>query len=74
MQRAVLEELGREYKDRLNIVFIDVYERRDLAAKLKITAVPAQVFFDSSGNPVLGHLGPQSRDNLVAQLKSMGIE
>jgi thioredoxin 1 len=71
--KPILEELVAEHGDKFNLAFIDVYQRRDLSNQYKITAIPTQVFFDSSGKEVTRHVGFWSKENIVAQLQEMGV-
>ena len=71
--KPVLEELVAEHGDKLNLAFVDVFQRRDLTNEHGITAIPTQIFFDSSGQEVARHVGFWSKDNVVAQLQEMGV-
>jgi peptidylprolyl isomerase len=72
--KPILEELASTYKDKINIVIIEIYDNRDLAAQYKIMAMPTQVVFDKSGQEVNRHMGFWAREEIVAQFKQMGIE
>ncbi len=72
--KLILEEVAKEYQGKLNIVIINVYEEPDIAGNYGIMAIPTQIFFDSSGNIVTKHVGLLPKEDVVAQLKKMGIE
>jgi len=72
--KPILEELAVEYKDSLNIVIIEIYEHRDLANQYQIMAIPTQIFFDSSGQEIARHIGFWPKEEIIAQLKEMGLE
>ncbi len=71
--QPILEKLASEYKDRLNIVIIDVYAQMELTKQYKITALPTQVVFDESGKEITRHVGFWSREQILSQLRAMGI-
>ena len=72
--KPILEELAVEYKDRLNVVIVEVYERRDLTNQYGIMAIPTQIVFDSGGKEVTRHIGFWPKEEILAQLKEMGDE
>jgi len=72
--KPILEELAVEYKGKLNVVIVEVYEHMDLARQYQIMAIPTQIFFDSRGKEVTRHMGFWPKEEIIAQLKKMGIE
>lgn len=71
--KPILEELVAEHGDKLDLSFVDVYERRDLAGEYEIVSIPTQIFFDSTGKEVARHVGFWPEENVVAQLQEMGV-
>ncbi len=72
--KPILEELAIEYEGELNVVIIEVYEQLDLAREYQIMAIPTQIFFDSSGKEITRHIGFWAKEEIIAQLKKMGID
>lgn len=72
--KPILEELASTYKDKVNIVIIEIYDNRGLANEYKIMAMPTQVIFDSSGKEVTRHIGFWAKEDIIAKLNEMGIE
>jgi len=72
--KPILEELAVEYIDKLNVVIVEVYEHKDLTNQYGIMTIPTQIFFDSSGKEITRHIGFWSKEEIIAQLKKMGIE
>ena len=72
--KPILEELAMEYRDKLNVVIVEVDEHRDLTNQYGIMAIPTQIFFDSSGEEITRHIGFWSKEEIIAQLKKMGID
>ena len=71
--KPVLEELIAEHGDKLNLSFVDVRSRSDLARKYKIELIPTQVFFDSGGQEVTRHVGFWPKEDVVARLQELGL-
>ena len=72
--KPILEELAMEYKDKLNVVIVEVYEHKDLTNQYGIMAIPTQIFFDSNGKEITRHMGFWAKEEITAQLKKMGID
>ena len=74
MMAPILKKLKVQYEGMASIVFIDVFEHREQAARFGIRAIPTQIFFDRDGNEVHRHLGLMSYVEIVKQLKKLGVE
>ncbi|MFH1138647.1 MAG: thioredoxin family protein [Pseudomonadota bacterium] len=74
MMAPILVELEREYRGRAAIVFLDVWKDKAPAERFGIRAIPTQIFFDQKGGEVFRHVGFMSKDDITAQLKTMGVE
>jgi thioredoxin 1 len=72
--KPILEKLSVDYQDKLNVVFIEIYEQKALASHFKIMAMPTQIVFDSSGNEVTRHMGLWPRNQIDNQLNKIGIK
>ena len=73
MMAPIIEKLKKEYKGKAAIIFIDVWQNKDQAAKYGVRAIPTQIFFDKRGNEVFRHVGYMSEKDIVGQLKKMGV-
>ncbi len=72
--KPILEELAVEYKDKLNVVIVEVDEHRALTYHYGIMAIPTQIFFDRTGNEVTRHVGFWPKEEIIIQLEQMGID
>ena len=72
MMTPILEELTKEYQGRVDVQFIDVYDRQDIAAKYGIRVIPTQIFFSKNGQEVYRHEGFFPKEEIIKQLKTMG--
>jgi thioredoxin 1 len=71
---VTLDEVKREYKDRVIVEIVDVYENYDLAEAAGVTTIPTQIFYDAAGKEVYRHVGLMTKEEIVAQLELMGID
>jgi len=74
MMAPILEKMEKVYRDKASIVFIDVWENQEQAERFGIRAIPTQIFFNQEGKEVHRHVGFMSENEIVAQLKKMGID
>ncbi|MCL6591838.1 MAG: thioredoxin family protein [Firmicutes bacterium] len=74
MMTPILEELAKEQKGKLDVQFVDVYKRGDLAQKYKIYVIPVQIIFDKKGKEVFRHEGFYPKADLMKKLKELGLK
>lgn len=73
MMQPILDNLRRNYPDKLNVVFVHVGEERVLASRYGIRSIPVQVFFDAGGQEVFRHVGFFPEAEVSRQLAQMGV-
>lgn len=71
--RPVLKEIKAENSDRLEVLILDVYRYKDLAAKFKVQVIPTLVLFDASGNEVFRGQGFMPKEAIIEQMKKFHI-
>lgn len=74
MMAPILEELKKTYAGKLDVVFIDVWEKPDEAKQYKINLIPTQIFFDAAGKERFRHEGFFSREDILSKWKELGVE
>jgi thioredoxin 1 len=74
MMAPVLEGLKKEYAGRLQVEFIDVMTNPDAGEPYKISLIPTQVFFDTSGKERFRHEGFFSKEDILAKWKELGVD
>jgi thioredoxin 1 len=74
MMAPILEELKKEYKGRLEVVFIDVWENPDEAKKSGIKLIPTQIFYNASGKELYRHEGFFSKEDILGKWKEFGVD
>ncbi len=70
--RPILKDLAKEQAGKAEILIIDVYKYKSLAAEYKIQVVPTLIFFDKSGKEVYRHMGAWDKDSIVKKLAEIG--
>jgi thiol-disulfide isomerase/thioredoxin len=73
MMVPVMEELANELRAKLDVQFVDVNKRGDLAEKYKIYAIPTQIIFDKNGKELFRHEGFFPKADIIAKLKELGL-
>lgn len=74
MMTPILEELAKEQKGKLDVQFVDVYKRGDLAQKFKIMSIPTQIFFNAKGKELFRHIGFYPKAEIMKKLKELGFK
>ena len=74
MMKPILDELTKEYASQFDVVFIDVWEKRDEGAKYGIQMIPTQIFFGADGNELARHEGFFAKKDILAKWKELGVE
>ena len=72
--KPILEELAAEYEGKLNVVIVEIDDHMDQTKQYGIMAIPTQIFFDSNGNEQIRHMGFLPKEEIITQLKKIGIE
>lgn len=74
MMQPILENLRKNYPEKLNIVFIHADKEKILASRFGVRSIPVQVFYDSQGKEVFRHTGFLPEIEVTQQLSKLGIE
>ncbi len=72
--KPIITELKKEYKDKANILLLDVDEYPDLTRKYRIVVIPTQIFFDTLGNETYRHMGFYPKADILTQLRKAGLK
>jgi thioredoxin 1 len=74
MMAPILEELKTTYNGKLQVDFIDVWKNPGEAPKYKISVIPTQIFYDSSGKELFRHEGFFAKEDIIAKWKEFGVD
>jgi thioredoxin 1 len=73
--RPVMGALKNAHKERINVLYLEVRENRDLAMSYKVRLVPTVIFFDAQGREVhreTGFMGQGAMEKVLRDLKFLG--
>jgi len=68
----ILETLKEDYAGRMEVEFIDVWKRKEEAAKYGVRMIPTQIFYAADGKELARHLGFIGREAILAQWQTLG--
>ena len=70
----ILKELAEEYKGRVAIKVIEVYQEQKLTRANGIRLIPTQIFFDSKNQEVFRHEGFMDKEQIKKVFDKMGVK
>ena len=70
----ILKELSEEYKGRVDIKIIEVYDERELTQINRIRLIPTQIFFDAKNQEVFRHEGFMDKEQVKKVFEKMGVK
>jgi thioredoxin 1 len=73
MMAPILEALKKDFAGKLEVTFIDVWEKPEEAKKYGIQLIPTQIFYDASGKEQFRHEGFFSREDILGKFKELGV-
>lgn len=74
MMKPIIEDLQRDYKGKLDVVFIDVWKDSSAAEKYGIQSIPTQVFLDEDGKEFFRHVGFFAKEDILKTFADHGIK
>jgi thioredoxin 1 len=70
----ILKELTEEYKGRVVIKIIEVYQEREMTQANRIQLIPTQIFFDAKNKEVYRHMGFMDKEQIRKVFQQMGVK
>jgi thioredoxin 1 len=71
--RPVLQAVKDAHGDRINVLYVEVSDHRDLALRYKVQLVPTVVFFDAKGQELRRNVGFMDRESLEQILRDLNF-
>jgi len=71
--RPVMDRLSRNYKGKLEVIFVDIRKDSEPARRFRVFGIPTQVFLDRNGKEFHRHVGYYDYGSIVPVLKKAGI-
>jgi len=70
----ILKELVEEYKGRVDIKIIEVYQEREMTKANRVRLIPTQVFYDTKNQEVSRHEGFMDKEQIKKVFDKMGVK
>jgi thioredoxin 1 len=74
MMKPILDELTKEYAGQFDVVFIDVWEKREEGERYGIRLIPTQIFYGADGKELFRHEGFFAKKDILGKWKELGVE
>lgn len=71
--QPILTELAQEYKGKVEVVVVDVYEEEGVTQRYGVKLIPTQIFFDGQGKEVFRHVGFYPKQDIVSKFRELGF-
>jgi thioredoxin 1 len=73
MMQPILLNVEEQFFDKMNILFVHIYQLPFLASRYRVSLIPVQVFFDKTGKEVFRHVGFFPQNAIEKKLAEMGV-
>jgi thioredoxin 1 len=70
----ILQELSEEYKGRVIVRIIEIYDERELTRANRIQLIPTQIFFNAKNQEVHRHVGFMDKEQIKKIFQKMGVQ
>jgi len=67
--KPVMQKLRETFKEKLEVIFIDVKKDHDAARRFGVYVIPVQVFLDKNGKEFHRHAGFYAYEEIASMLK-----
>ena len=71
--KEILDPMMADYKGKVDIRIINVYEDKERTKQFRIVTIPTQVFIDADGKELYRHIGVYPRDSIEAKFREFGM-
>jgi thioredoxin 1 len=72
--KPILEDLAVQYQDKLNVPIVSIDDYSQLTSYYKVMAIPTQIGFDSNGKEVFRHVGFWAKNQIIPELRKLGLQ
>ena len=73
MMEKVMEEVRADYGDKVEVIFHNVNEEKELSGEYGIKMIPTQIFLDAEGKEFHRHVGYYPKEEIAKVLLERGI-
>ena len=71
--KEILDPMMADYKGKVDVRIINVYEETELTKQFRISVIPTQVFIDAAGKELYRHVGVYPRDSIETCFKKFSF-
>jgi thioredoxin 1 len=71
--KEILDPMMVDYKGKVDVRIINVYEETELTKQFRIVTIPTQVFIDAEGKELFRHIGVYPRDSIETCFKKFSF-
>lgn len=71
--KPILAELAKEQKGKMIFLDLEINDYGDVAKQFEITLIPTIIYYDKHGKPKGRTVGFSSKEQLLAQVKTLGL-
>jgi thioredoxin 1 len=73
MMTPIIEELKKEYENRVSIIFIDVWKNPEMAQRFAVRGIPTQIFYGKDGVEFGRHMGFMDKKSIISAFEKLGV-
>lgn len=70
----ILDQLREDFAGRMEVQFVDVWKRKEEAAKYAVRMIPTQIFYAADGKELYRHTGFYSRGEILGKWQELGYQ
>lgn len=68
----ILDQLREDFRGEMEVNFVDVWKKREEAARYGVQMIPTQIFYAADGKELFRHIGFYSREEILARWQELG--
>jgi thioredoxin 1 len=68
----ILDQLREDFLGEMEVVFVDVWKKREEAARYGIQMIPTQIFYAADGKELYRHTGFYGREDILSKWRELG--
>lgn len=70
----ILDQLRDDFRGELEVLFVDVWKKREEATRYRVQMIPTQIFYAADGKELFRHTGFYSREEILAKWRELGYD
>ena len=70
----ILDQLRDDFSGRMDVEFVDAWQRKEEAARYNVQMIPTQIFYAADGKELFRHTGFYGREEILGKWRELGYE